>query len=126
MMPFHAARRAARFLLLATLCACVNTWQARPGVLAGPLGPRERARLWVRGQGHELHGIRVVGDSVVAVPFFRPPSCDSCALRFALRDVDSVQVLVADQRATITAAVLATVLLVPLLYYLSQLRGMAD
>lgn len=119
-------RRVGFCLLAAGACACVTTWRARPDVLRTALAPRDQVRIWARGQDHRVHGVRVVGDSVIAVPFFRPPSCDSCAFRFALREVDSVQVSVVDRRGSITAAIVTAVVVIPLLYYLSELRGMKD
>jgi hypothetical protein len=119
-------RRVGLCLVTAGACACVTTWRAQPDVLRAALAPREQVRIWARGQDHRVHGVRVVGDSVVAVPFLRPPSCDSCAVRFALREVDSVQVRVVDRRGSITAAIVTGVIVIPLLYYMSELRGMKD
>ncbi len=81
------------------------TWQGRPRALDGPLGRRDQVRLWVRGEAHQVHGVTVQGDSVIAVPFTRPPSCDSCALRFARADIDSVQVRATDWRASLFAVI---------------------
>jgi hypothetical protein len=120
------ARRIGLCLVTAGACACVKTWRARPDVLGTALAPREQVRIWARGLGHRVHGVRVVGDSVFAVPYFRPPSCDSCAVRLALSDVDSVQVRVPDRRGSITAAVVTAVVVIPLLYYMSQLQGLKD
>jgi hypothetical protein len=77
-------------------------------------------RLWVRGEGHQVHGVQLRGDSVIAVSFIRSPTCDSCALRFARTDVDSVQVRAFEWRRSIVAAiVLAPVLY--LFYLMSQI-----
>jgi hypothetical protein len=67
-----------------------------------------------------VHGVTIEGDSVRAVPFFRPPNCDSCAIRVALRDVDSVQVEVANPRANLIGGLLM-ISLALLLYALTQI-----
>ena len=104
--------------LAATGC---GTWQGRPEVLARSLGPRDQVRIWARGSGYQVHGVQVRGDSVVGVPFIRPPTCDSCALRFARSEVDSVQVRAFDWRRSVVAAILAA----PLVYGLYQWGGMS-
>jgi hypothetical protein len=68
----------------------------------------------VRGNAHQVHGVLVVGDSVTAVPFIRPPDCDSCALRVALHDVDSVQVRAFDRDKSMFMAVL----MMPVVYFI--------
>jgi hypothetical protein len=35
----------------------------------------------------QLHAVRFTADSVSGVPWLQPPSCDSCRVSFALRDV---------------------------------------
>jgi len=96
------------------------TWQGRPHVLESPLGQRDQVRLWVRGEGHQVHGVQVRGDSVIAVPFIRPPECDTCAVRFARADVDSVQVWATDWRGSLFGAI-AWAPALYLLYVLSQI-----
>lgn len=39
-----------------------------------------------------VHGVRVRADSVIAVPYWLPPSCDSCAYRLPLTLIDSVRI----------------------------------
>ena len=107
----------AAWALGASACA---SWQARPDVLQGTLGRREQVRLWVRGEGHQVHGVRTDGDSLTAVPFIRSPTCDSCALRFAVRDIDSVQVRAFEWRRSVVAAVILAPVLY-LFYLMSQI-----
>jgi hypothetical protein len=97
--------------MAAPLASC-DGWRGRPGVLSGSPAPRAQMRLWVRGTVHQVHGVRVAGDSLTAVPFIRRPDCDSCALHLALRDIDSVQVRAFDRDKSIFMAILMT----PLLY----------
>jgi len=66
----------------------------------------------VRGEVYQVHGVQVHGDSVTAVSFIRPPTCDSCALRFGRTEVDSVQVRAIEWRRSIVAAIV----LAPVLY----------
>jgi hypothetical protein len=93
--------------MLSLLASC-DGWRGRDGVLGQSLAPRAQVRLWVRGTVHQVHGVRVVGDSVTAVPFIRPLACDSCALRVALHDIDSVQVRAFDRDKSIFMAILVT------------------
>jgi hypothetical protein len=118
--PVHLRRLA--FAALAAGAASCASWQGRAHVLDSPLGERAQVRLWVRGEAHQVHAVRVWGDSVIAVPFMRPPACDTCALRFARADVDSVQVRATDWRRTLFAAI---VLWCPVLYLLYAYGGIA-
>jgi hypothetical protein len=88
--------------------------------LESGLEPRDQVRVWVRGEGHQVHGVQVRGDSVTAVPFIRPPTCDSCALRFARTDIDSVQVRATDWRRSLVAAIIFAPVAY-LFYLMSQL-----
>ena len=89
--PAGRLRQLAFAAWLLSASACTWTWQGRSYLLNGRLGLGDQVRLWVRGEAHQVHGVRVLGDTVIAVPFDRPPTCDSCALRFARADIDSVQ-----------------------------------
>ncbi len=111
--PLRLLRQLALVAWALSAAACA-TWQARPHVLDTPLRQREQVKLWAHGTGHQVHGVQVRGDSVIAVSFIRPPTCDSCALRFARTEIDSVQVRAFDLRRSIVAAVI----LAPVLYLL--------
>lgn len=102
-MPSEAGRRvtlAARYMrhsLAVTPCVLVllagcHVWRRSPDTLAQPLEERARVQLWSRGNAYVVHGVRVRGDSVTAVPYWLPPNCDSCALRLPLTLVDSVRI----------------------------------
>ena len=105
------AMRGCVLLLLMGPTACTS-WAGRAGVLNHPLTSRDQVRLWVQGQAFQVHGVRVVGDSVLVVPFIQPPQCDSCVLRFATREVDSVQVRHLDGNKSLLLAVALS----PLIY----------
>ena len=99
-------------VLLATACltAC-GTWRASEAVLQDPIPARKTLQLWSGGRAQSVHGVRVLGDSVRAVPRWRPPECDSCAVYHSRAAIDSVRVRVpvvwrtALLVGTITAAV---------------------
>src|SRR6266571_4175123 len=80
-------------LLLGTAC---TTWgHARGGdVLARPIPERRPLEVWSGGRRYDVHGVRVVGDSVVMVPHWKPPACDSCRIVVPRAAVDSVRVRV--------------------------------
>ena len=98
-------------LMLASATAgCVSSWYARPlSILRGPLGPRDRVQLWVGAHAYVMHGLTLSGDSLRAVPYLKPPTCDSCAMTLAVRDVDSVRVQAVDSEKARLAAALVTV-----------------
>lgn len=109
-------------LTLALLVACsgCTSWQVRTGVLTQPLGLRDQVQLCVAGKCRQVHGVRVYGDSVRAVPYFQNPDCDSCAVRFALSDLDAVKTRRIDRDKTIFFGVVMTPILL-LLYAASQI-----
>jgi len=77
--------------LVALLVGCSPGWHR---VTPGPseaLNTRQQFQVWSHGQAHQWHGVRVSGDSVSGVPFTRSPDCDSCRVRLALADVDSLR-----------------------------------
>ena len=99
-------------LLTAALAAGCTAWGSRPlSVLRTPLAPRDRVQLWVGAGAYDVHGVVVTGDSLRAVPFLKPPDCDSCALHLAVRDIDSVRVPIVDEERTrqdlVTTAVMS-------------------
>ena len=81
------------FVLSALLTsACGAGWRSLPTLEPGPLRPRQQAQIWERGTSHRVHGVLIGADSVSAVPFHRPPNCDSCRITLPLSVVDSVRV----------------------------------
>lgn len=85
--------RCPRLVPLLLLAACTSYQATRP-VEAVPLPAPERARfeVWSRGQGHQLHALHAEGDSVIGVPWWKDPTCDSCRVAFLRSEVDSVRV----------------------------------
>jgi hypothetical protein len=95
--------------LASATTGCVSSWYARPlSILRGPLGPRDRVQLWVGAHTYVMHGLTLSGDSLRAVPYLQSPTCDSCAMTLAVRDVDSVRVQAVDsEKARLAAALVA-------------------
>ncbi len=87
-------------LLLGTAC---TTWgHARGGdVLARPIPERRPLEVWSGGRRYDVHAVRVVGDSVVMVPHWKRPACDSCRIVLPRAAVDSVRVRVLSPTRTV-------------------------
>lgn len=94
--------------LLGLLSACPSYQGTMSvGKLPDPIAPADRYEFWSHGTGHQLHAVRVVGDSVIGVPWWNDPSCDSCRVALARADVDSVRTPHFDGNATGAAASVA-------------------
>ena len=80
--------RSVMLVLVLTGCA---VWSRSEEPLPQPESPRERMQLWVSGRAHNVHGVRIANDSISAVPMWKPVACDTCRVRFAVAQVDSVR-----------------------------------
>jgi hypothetical protein len=79
--------------LLPLLTACTSYQGARPvEAIPLPAAERERFEVWSHGTGHQLHALRAEGDSIVGVPWWKDPACDSCRVAFARTEIDSIRV----------------------------------
>ena len=100
--------RPRRFLpaLVPVLFTACTTWGHGPivDVLAQPIPERRPLEVWAAGKRYDVHGVRVVGDSVVMVPHWKPPACDSCRIVVARAAVDSVRVRVSSLVRTVVLA----------------------
>jgi hypothetical protein len=94
-------RSIAAAMLLTTSVGACTTWGHKADVLTQPVPERQPLELWTGSQRHWLHGMVVRGDTIRAVPRWKPPGCDSCAILLALADVDSVRVRVASPVRTV-------------------------
>lgn len=84
-------RRAAVAGLL-LLAACMTYQAGRPlDQLPLPVPPDQRFEVWSKGQAHQLHALHLEADSVVGVPWWKDPACDSCRVVIARAEVDSVR-----------------------------------
>jgi hypothetical protein len=100
-------------ILLAAAAGC-QRWQLDSRVLTSPQPHRRQVEIWSQGHATVVHGVRLQGDTVVAVPYWMRLDCDSCAVRFARAAIDSVRVQAADNvrsTATLGAGVVVFVLL---------------
>ena len=104
--------RAGLFMALGASGAC-SSWRSNSGALTQNLAPRAQVEIWVAGRGTVVHAVRVVRDTLIAVPFWQPPACDSCAMRVPVAQVDSVRTRQpAPGRTIALAAVLAAIVIV--------------
>jgi hypothetical protein len=80
--------------LLLILSACTSFQGGRPlDQVPLPAQTRARYEVWSHGEGHQLHALRIENDSVVGVPWWKDPACDSCRVAIARGEVDSVRTL---------------------------------
>ena len=96
--PWRATVGALLLGVLSLSTAGCAAWHTEPvATLRNSHGVRDQLQLWVHGRAYALHGVRPVNDSVYGIPLHQPPACDSCALHFAVKDVDSVRTLKAGE-----------------------------
>jgi hypothetical protein len=76
---------------LSLLSGCGN-WNRIALPADTTLAPRQQVQVYRGRQTNVLHAVRVTGDSVIGVPYPKPPSCDSCRVAIARSSVDSVRV----------------------------------
>ena len=69
-----------------------TAWQRDDDVLRTLMPQRMAVEVWSDGHSLAAHGVEVHGDSLRAVPRWKPPDCDSCAKWFVVAAVDSVRV----------------------------------
>jgi hypothetical protein len=77
--------------LIVSVSAC-TTWRRDPQPFNAAIPHRKPMQIWAAEQALTAHGIEVEGDSIRAVPRWKPPDCDTCAQYFRLADIDSVRV----------------------------------
>ena len=75
---------------LGLLCGC-GAWTRVELVSDTTLAPRQQVQVWRGSHKRLLHAVRLKGDSLVGVPFQRPPSCDSCRVAIPRSEVDSLR-----------------------------------
>ncbi len=79
--------------LLAVNTACTLDWRrdTLPKALAmTQLAPTEQVQIWSKGKLLQWHAVQNCGDSISGIPAEMSTKCDSCRLRMARADVDSV------------------------------------
>jgi hypothetical protein len=75
-------------LTLATSCAGWRRTQLSEGQR---LPPRQQVQVWRHGDSRIVHAGLVQHDTLYAVPFTKPPGCDSCRIAIPMSEVDSLQ-----------------------------------
>ena len=76
--------------VLVCLSAC-TTWRRDPDILNRPIPRRQPLQIWSGNRALVAHGVEVQGDSIRAVPRWKPPECDTCAHFFTIPAIDSVR-----------------------------------
>lgn len=95
---------------------------SRPGELPTPFDGGARYEFWSRGEAHQLHGVHAVGDSIVGVPWWKDPGCESCRVALARAEIDSVRAPRIDGNKT----ALLALLLVPVAVLIEVHSVMSD
>jgi len=70
--------------------ACGAGWR-RSDLPLGTLKPRQQIQLWRTGVPTRWHALVIGSDSLSAIPFMRPITCDSCRVTMPRADVDSIR-----------------------------------
>ena len=97
-----------RIVFLALFVTACTTWRRDDAVLRAPVPERRPVQIWSSGRSLAAHGLLVRGDSLRAVPRWKPPDCDTCARFFALAAIDSARVRrISPVRTAVLLAVLA-------------------
>jgi hypothetical protein len=79
-------------VLLAGLTAgCGAGWHRIEDPAVAQLPVRQQVQVWTAGRNVRLHAVRLVGDSLIGIPFHRSPDCDSCRVAIAVTAIDSVR-----------------------------------
>jgi hypothetical protein len=73
-----------------------------------------------------VHGFRLQGDTVVAVPYWKRLDCDSCAVRFARVLIDSVRVQAPDNVRSAVSLGAGVVFFVVVLWLYRGLLGFRE
>lgn len=104
----------ARVVLLATTALSVAGCAIAPRRIenppAGAIPEEQTIELWQDGQRTLVRHLGVDGDSLRAVPMPKPADCDSCQVRYAVSDVDSLRYPRNEHAAQVATAVPIAVL----------------
>ena len=81
----------------AVICCCgllsaCGAWRGSTSALDGPIPQRQALQIWSQGRVVTVHGVSLRGDSVRAVPRWKSPTCDTCAIYYVRTAIDSVRV----------------------------------
>ena len=108
-------------LALSVTSGCSAGWQ-RVELADTIFAPREAVQVWRGAKPLVLHAVSVTPDSLVGVPFQKPPSCDSCRVAMARRDVDSLRLGDPETAGIVSWAVPILVVVGLLTYWASRFK----
>jgi hypothetical protein len=77
--------------LCLTVLGCGAGWHAVGSPEPASFKPGQQAQVWHAGKATQVHGLRLTNDSVSAVPYLKPATCDSCRVTWARTEVDSIR-----------------------------------
>jgi len=111
-------------LLIGMTAMGCQRWRVDSQATAQPVPERRRFEIWMGRQSQVVHGVQVRGDSIRAVPYWRPPACDSCAVYFQRAAIDSIRVQKVDNLRTGLAVGLATAMMVVGYWFAAAMSSM--
>ncbi len=85
-----AGRIVATALVSCAATGCAG-WKRAELVEGSRLPPRQEVQVWTAGTATVLHAVSLERDTLYGVPFFKPPTCDSCRVGIPRAGVDSVR-----------------------------------
>lgn len=118
-------RRAIAAAVAATLLisGCSAQWRRVPVATSGAYPARQRLQVYHERRVEDWHSVRLGADSISGVPFFRPPTCDSCRVALPRTQVDSVRAGNPGAAVGRTVAVVAVVTALLMAWVCSHLCG---
>ena len=82
--------------------------------------PRAQYQVWGHGSPQVLIALRTTADSLSGVPYWKPPTCDSCRVAIPRSAVDSVRITALDPNKSLLAAII----IAPLVFLMMAFQGM--
>mgnify|MGYP003465727167 CR=1 FL=1 len=77
--------------------------------------PRQQVEVWRQGKATTLHAVKIAGDGLSGIPYWRPIDCDTCRISVDLGTVDSLRTVEGEKSAIIVATLPIVALAVVLL-----------
>jgi hypothetical protein len=77
-------------LAVSLICGCAG-WVRYELPSDTTFAPRQGVQVWKGATPLVLHAVSVSADSLLGVPYHKPPSCDSCRVTMRRSDVDSLR-----------------------------------
>jgi hypothetical protein len=83
--------RVTRFLMFGLAAGCGGGWHRVEPKPEQDYPPRQQVQVWSNGKARVLHGVSLIGDSLIGIPYHQSLECDSCAVSVPLARVDSLR-----------------------------------